>query len=491
MYNSPNMNCFSTFGELYKVFMEKIIGRKYEISLLEDALKSNKSELIAVYGRRRVGKTFLINQQYKGHIIFQVTGLFGGNLNEQLGNFTKEIKKCTKDNLIKTPKKWLDAFSILENYLDTIKTKNKKVIFIDEFPWIATPKSKFLMAFENFWNQFVSRRDDLIVVICGSAASYMVQKIIKNKGGLHNRITQKIKLLPFNLYETELFLLNKKIKYTHYDILQLYMAIGGIPHYLEKIRKGDSVAQNIDTLCFEKDGVLKDEFNQIFSSLFNNSEKHIDIIKALSSSNKGITRKEIINKCKIPSSGDFSLKIEELIESGFISEYSYYKNLKKLTLYRLSDEYSMFYLKFIKKNKNQGKGTWKRLHTSQSYKIWSGFSFETLCLKHIEQIKIGLRIDAIYSINSSWFNENAQIDLLIDRDDNIINVCELKFYNSEFIINKSYYNNIKNKISEFKNNTKTKKNVYLTMITTFGVKSNQYSSEILENQLTVDSLFNN
>jgi len=467
----------------------KIIGRKQELTLLTEALVSNKSELVAIYGRRRVGKTFLIREHYKNNFIYEVTGLTNGLLSDQLDNFTKELRIRTNNISIKTPRKWLEAFTLLEQYIDGLSYKNKKVIFIDEFPWIATPKSKFLMAFENFWNHYASRRNDLIIVICGSAASYMVNNIIKNKGGLHNRITKKIRLLPFNLNETELFLKNNGIKYTQYDIIQLYMAIGGIPHYLENLKKGDSVAQNIDRMCFDKDGLLNSEFSQLFSSLFHDSKKHLALIYVLASIRKGISRGELIKKSKIESGGDFTLKLDELIESGFVSEYSYYQNKRKLKLYRLSDEYSLFYLKFIRNNKVEGTGTWKKLFMSQSYKSWSGFSFETLCLKHVQQIKKGLRIDAIYSISSSWFNDSAQVDLLIDRDDNIINICEMKFNKTSFTINKNYYNNLRNKITKFQQETKSKKNVFLTMITTYGINHNKYSAEIVENELTIESLF--
>jgi hypothetical protein len=345
------------------------------------------------------------------------------------------------------------------------------------------------MAFENFWNTYCTKRNDLIVVICGSAASYMVQKIIKNKGGLHNRITRKIRLLPFNLYETEAFLLKNGIKFTRYDVIQIYMALGGVPHYLEKLSKGLSVSQNIDKLCFSKDGVLNDEFNQLFASLFDDSERHMKLIKTLAKSNKGLTRNELINQCKLSSSGDFSSKLEELIESGFVTDYPYYQNKKQLTLYRLSDEYAKFYLKFIDNNKNGGDGTWQKLYTTQSYLSWSGFAFETICLKHIQQIKKALRIDAIYTTSSSWFNENAQIDMLIDRSDNVMQLCEMKFYNTVFTIDKSYYLNLKNKIAALQQDTKTRKNIFVTLITSYGIKENEYSKELVHSHLGMDVLF--
>lgn len=469
--------------------MGKIIGRNLEQALLKEAIDNDKSELIALYGRRRIGKTYLIREYFKASIVFEMSGLYGGSLKDQLETFSKELVKRTKRTELETAKSWFQAFTMLESYLDKFKSGTKKVIFIDEFPWIATPKSKFLMAFENFWNTYCTKRNDLIVVICGSAASYMVQKIIKNKGGLHNRITRKIRLLPFNLYETEAFLLKNGIKFTRYDVIQIYMALGGVPHYLEKLSKGLSASQNIDKLCFSKDGVLNDEFNQLFASLFDDSERHMKLIKTLAKSNKGLTRNELINQCKMSSSGDFSSKLEELIESGFVTDYPYYQNKKQLTLYRLSDEYARFYLKFIDNNKNVGDGTWQKIYTTQSYLSWSGFAFETICLKHIQQIKKALRIDAIYTTSSSWFNENAQVDLLIDRSDNVIQLCEMKFYNAVFTIDKSYYLNLKNKIAALQQHTKTRKNIFVTLITSYGIKENEYSKELVHSHLGMDVLF--
>ena len=466
-----------------------LIGRKSEINILSAAKQNKKAELIAVYGRRRVGKTFLIREYFKKEIVFEVAGLFQGGLTDQLQNFTNELKTRNKKNKEATPLNWLEAFGQLEQYLDKIKGKKKKVIFIDEFPWLATPKSRFLMAFAHFWNQYASRRNDMIVVICGPAASYMVKNILNNKGGLHNRITSSIRLLPFNLNETKLFLNNRGLRYSNYDIIQIYMAIGGIPHYLDKLKKGKSVAQNIDKLCFSKDGFLREEFKRLFVSLFDNSEKHLSIIKTLAKCKKGITRQQLISQSGINSGGDFSLKLEELIVSGFVSEYSYHKNKKKLGLYRLSDEYSMFYLKFIQSHEGSGAGTWQRIFRKQSYISWSGFSFETLCLKHISQIKKALGIEAVYSNNSSWFNDNAQIDLLLDRDDNIINLCEIKFYNSLFVIDKKNYLNLIKKMNEFIQETNTRKSVHIVLLTTYGIKHNEYSSEIIQNTLDMNCLF--
>ena len=467
-----------------------VTGRIREIKILNEMLGSSSSELLAIYGRRRVGKTFLIREVYNKHMVFELTGLYKGSMKDQLQNYHTQLKLSSKKfKNIKAPVNWLDAFQLLGDYMNGLKSKKKKVVFIDEFPWIATARSKFLMAFEHFWNTYCTKRNDLVVVVCGSAASFMVNNIIKNKGGLHNRLSHKIKLLPFNLNEAKLFLKSKNIKLNHYDILRLYMVIGGVPHYLNKINRGESVVQNIDRLCFEKNGGLIDEFNEVFKSLFTNSDVHEHIVKALSMVKKGVTRNKLLELCKMGSGGIFSKALDELIESGFVTQYAPIGKRKKDSLYRLSDEYSLFYLKFIEPNQGQGSGTWAKLFPKQTYKTWSGLVFETICLKHVEQIKKELGVAKIYSVHSGWHNQKAQADLVIDRDDGIINLCEMKFYNSPFTINKSEYENIKNKITQFKESKKTRKNVFVTMITTYGVTENANSLELVTNNLTMDCLF--
>lgn len=271
--------------------------------------------------------------------------------------------------------------------------------------------------------------------------------------------------------------------------MQIYMALGGVPHYLEKLSKGLSVAQNIDKLCFTKNGMLNDEFNQLFASLFDHSERHIKIIKTLAACNKGLTRNDLIAQSNLHSGGDFTLKLGELVESGFVSEYPYYQNKKQLTLYRLSDEYVKFYLKFIDRNKNGGKGTWQKQSTSQAYRTWCGFVFETLCLKHLYQLQKALRIDAIYTESSSWFNDNAQIDLLIKRSDNVMHICEMKFYNGPYAIDRKHYLNLRNKIAELQTATKTRKNIFITLVTSHGLKENAYSRELIHSAVDMHVLF--
>lgn len=470
--------------------MQKLIGRKHEIEILTRALNSNKSELIAVYGRRRVGKTFLVRNVFRNNILFEISGIYKVPLKQQLSNF--HLTLTNKNIGFPKPSDWIEAFDQLSQFISKQRSKKKKVIFIDEFPWLDTRKSRFLPAFDNFWNSYASKRDNLVVVICGSAASYMIQNIIKSKGGLHNRLTEKIQLAPFNLHETEQLLLQNKVKFSRYDILQIYMAMGGIPHYLERISSGESVAQNIDRLCFRKDGFLRSEFENIFASLFDQHENHALIVRTLASIRKGLTRTEIVNRGKVRSGGTLSKTITELEQSGFIEKYIPYQGNKD-AIYRLSDEYSMFYIKYIEKTKTSNSDVWIKMFQQASYKIWSGFSFETICIKHLAQIKEGLKISGINAVQGSWIEKNAengaQIDLLIDRDDNVINLCEMKFYNTEYAIDKKYANEIAKKINTFSASVKTKKSVFVTFITTYGLVPNQYSKQIVQNELTMDHLF--
>ena len=467
-----------------------MIGRNYETARLRESLKSQKSELIAVYGRRRVGKTYLIRKVYEKHIKFEVTGLYGGNQGKQLDIFFDELKRVSKK--IKDedrPKDWKGAFELLKAYIDGLRSTNKKVIFIDEMPWLDTHKSDFRMYFGHFWNTYCEKRNDIIIVLCGSAASYMVKNIISNQGSLHARLTYKIQVNPFTLFETKEFLKSKNISWGHYHILHLYIAIGGVPHYLDKVRKGESVVQSIQRLCFDTNGDLANEFDEIFESLFSHSSSHISIVRALGNLGKGISRDELISKSKHAGGGAFTRALEELIASGFVSKYPAFDKKVRKMLYRLSDEYSKFYLKYIEPNKNQGEHFWKSMFQQRTYITWAGFNFETICLKHVHQIKKALKIEGIHSTNSSWSMKDAQVDLVIKRADNWVNLCEMKFYSTPFKIGKNELIDLRNKVSKFKADTGTKDAVVVTMISTYGVVENDNYHEIVENSFEMDILF--
>lgn len=467
-----------------------MVGRKYEITRLKSSLKSSNSELIAIYGRRRVGKTFLIRNIYQKQIKFEFTGLYGGSTEKQLGEFFDELNLVTKKFKEEDrPRDWKAAFELLKKFINGLRSKEKKVIFIDEMPWLDTHKSDFRMYFSHFWNTYCEKRKDLLVVVCGSAASYMVQNVISNRGSLHARITYKLEIKPFTLAETKAYLESNNIKWENYQILHLYIAIGGVPHYLSKIQKGESVVQAIQRMCFDLNGDLINEFDEIFESLFTHSVSHNAIVRALAKVNKGVSRDELIEKSGQYGGGAFTRALQELIASGFVSKYSGFGKKTKQTLFRLSDEYTRFYLKFIEPNKNQGTHFWKTMFQKQSYISWAGFNFESICLKHVDQIKKALKIGGIHAVHSSWSSTEAQVDLVIKRADRWINLCEIKFYTSSYQIDKKEAESLRNKIQNFRQETGTNHSISLTFITTFGMTQNAYYHELVENEFKMDILF--
>jgi AAA+ ATPase superfamily predicted ATPase len=473
-----------------------VIGRTEEKKLLLDIVNSTDPELVAMYGRRRVGKTFLVRNFLEKQLIFEFSGIHNASLNQQLENFTLAMTKAIGSKMpLAKPKNWQEAFKLLTDYITPLINKQKKVVFFDEFPWICSPKSGFMQAFEHFWNTWASKQKNLAVIICGSAAAWMINNIINNKGGLHNRVTKRIRLLPFDLQETELFLKGRKINLDRYQILQLYMAMGGIPHYLKEIKKGESATQSIDNICFSKNGLLNEEFKNLYNSLFDDAGNHKLVIKALANNGKGLTRKEIIDTCKISTGGGTTQLLEELMESGFISSYIPFGKNSKDVVYKLTDEYSLFYLKFIEHSRSNGKGTWLKLSRESKWKSWSGIAFESICLKHTQRIKKALGIEGVYTETSGWRyhpqkgEKGAQIDLLIDRQDFCINICEMKFSVKEFIVDKNYTEELENKVSVFKSQTKTTKTLFLTLVTTFGIKKNEHATRLIQNEISMDALF--
>ena len=475
--------------------MEQFIGRENEKKMLQRALESNEAELVAVYGRRRVGKTFLISHVYSKHLICEFSGVHHASTRQQLENFRNVIALALNSPIPPAiPKNWTEAFMLLIQYSTPLLNK-KAVIFFDEFPWLSSHKSGFLSAFEYFWNSWASKQPNLVVAICGSAASWMIQKIVNNRGGLHNRITKRMRLLPFTLYETSTYLKSKSVNLDQYQVLQVYMALGGIPHYLKDIDKGESSTQIIDKLCFTKDGLLVNEFKNLYDSLFEMADRHISVVKALAAKPSGLTRKQIIEVCNLQTGGTTTKLLEELIESGFVGLYiPFQKNIKD-AIYKLTDEYSLFYLKFMEHSRAFGEGTWMKKANTQSWKSWSGTAFESICLKHTLQIKNALPISGILTEESAWrfaprgVGKGAQIDLLLDRHDECINVCEAKFSTAEFTIDKAYAAEISDKLAIFKTETKTRKTLFLTMITTFGTKDNQYKTGLVQNEVTMNDLF--
>lgn len=475
--------------------IDNVIGREEEKEIMLDILHSGNAELLAVYGRRRVGKTYLIRNVFEEHIVFEFSGIHNANTRTQLENFSLALSSSSASLPLAMPDNWLNAFKMLADYLTPLLKKKRQVIFFDEFPWIHTARSGFLQAFENFWNSWAVKQPNLIVVICGSSASWMIQKVVNNRGGLHNRVTKKIRLLPFTVAETELFLKSRNIKLDRYQILQLYMVMGGIPHYLKEVRKGESTIQAVDRICFTKDGLLFEEFKNLYDSLFDNAANHQVVIRALAKKGSGLTRQEIIEASKFSSGGGMTRLLDELTESGFITPYIPFDTTVKNSIYKLTDEYSLFYIKFIENKKATGKGTWVKYSTGNTWRVWGGLAFESICMKHVTLIKRALGIEGVYSETSVWRARNTedeqgvQIDLLIDRQDKCINLCEIKFSVDPFTLTKKYALELKQKEEVFRAHTQTRKSVFLTMISTHGIKNADTFPGLIQNDITMDALF--
>jgi uncharacterized protein len=474
---------------------QPFVGRIQEQAILQKALQSNEPEMVALFGRRRVGKTFLVRSAYSGRIDFEVTGIQNGSTPEQLQHFTDRLNYHARPILpFKPPHNWQEAFQMLIVYLEKEVREDKAVVFLDEFPWLAGRKSDFLRAFGLFWNSWASQ-NNIVVVICGSAASWMISNVIRDKGGLHNRITKRIHLQPFNLFETELFLQSRGVKLDRYQLLQVYMAMGGIPHYLKEVEAGKTAMQNIDQICFSPQGLFREEFLQLYPALFDNVENHIRVIRSLATTWHGMTRVEILAHAGLPDGGNTTRTLEELVNSGFVTSYYAFGKKKKDLRYRLTDEYSLFYLKFIEEKRSEGAGAWERLTQTQLWKSWSGYAFESICLKHVPAIKKALGISGIYTeasafyLKKSEFGKGIQIDLLIDRNDHAINIFEIKFYQAPFVLTKEQAAAYRLKTAIFKSTTGSSKQVFFTLLTTFPVVPNEHSLGVVDKALDMNCLF--
>lgn len=477
---------------------QKIIGRKYEQSELQHIKESDSPELVAVYGRRRVGKTFLIREFFQNQFVFYHTGVSpleikGKQLTKrQLEEFYVSLREYgLKD--ITCPTAWPEAFRMLRQLIEKQVGKSKKVVFLDELPWMDTPRSGFVTAFEHFWNGWASSRPDLLLIVCGSATSWMKDTLLNNKGGLYGRVTYHLKLAPFSLRECEEFLKEKRVELDRYDIVQSYMAVGGIPYYLNYFRPGFSLAQNIDRIYFAQNAPLRDEFERLFASLFGNPDDSKAIVKLLATRRYGFNRKEISEKLNMTSGGTLTKTLLALTNSDFITSYVPLDKRKE-TYYKLSDNFCLFYLNFIEKKGANDEAFWQHSALSPAITSWQGFAFEEVCFAHSHQIKAALGIAGIQTNISSLIiakdeqHSGMQIDMLIDRADRVINLCEIKYCNQEFVIDKKYEEKLRSRVERIRELTKNKRNIHLTLITTFGLRYNEYSGRI-QQTITLDNLF--
>lgn len=469
------------------------IGRKKELQLLHEIQNDYSSHFLAIYGRRRVGKTFLIREAFGYRFAFQHAGLSEGGMKEQIFAFVSSLRDAGYE-VKKKPKNWLEAFEYLKDLIRKSSEK-KKIIFIDELSWMDTPKCDLMVALENFWNGFASARKDIVLIVCASATSWMLSKVVHNKGGLYNRLTEQIHLRTFCLGECEEYVKKSGLAFNRNQILQYYMIFGGVPYYWGFLKKGLSLSQNIDRILFERDAPLRDEFKYLYASVFKKPENYVKIIEALGTKKVGMTREEIINAAKISNSGDLTTKLEELESCGFIRKYYAFGMKKKNAVYQLMDCFTLFYFKFLKSQPTD-EHFWTNQINTPLVNTWMGLAFERVCMEHIEQIKVKLGISGVLTEVNSWYCKadpdngvfGSQIDMLIVRKDQVINLCEMKYSQSEYTITEKVDRNIRNKISDLITVSRTRYAIYPTLITTYGLVENSYSQEI-QSVVTIDDLF--
>lgn len=476
---------------------QEIIGREREIKELQALYQARKPVFAVVYGRRRVGKTFLVRELFGEKLTFYHTALSPYELNgqklkeKQLSNFYSSlIRYGSKQAAI--PTDWLEAFDALIALLEEKGKEERQVVFIDELPWMDTPRSGFITALEHFWNGWGAGRENLMLIVCGSATSWISDKLLNNRGGLFDRTTDEIKLRPFTLGECESYYQANDIVMSKFDQVQCYMATGGIPYYISMLQKGKSLAQNIDHLFFSPTAKLGLEFDRLYSSLFTNAEDCKKIVRLLAKKRQGFTRKEIMEATKLSDGGGLSATLKTLEVSDFITSYIKYAYPKREIYYQLTDFYSKFYLSFIDGKKTTNPRFWQDNLLTPELTAWRGFTFESLCFYHLPQIKQALGISGVQTEVSSWKSrkekDGAQIDMVIDRADRIINICEMKFCEDDFSISASYDKTLRNKLSTFQEETRCKSSLHLTIVTTYGLKFNEYAGRV-QSIITMEDLF--
>ena len=472
--------------------MVELIGRKKECQELQRCVDSDRSELVVVYGRRRVGKTFLIEEFFSQKFDFRYVGAHGMTTRRQLKNFAHVL--TTFSGLKYSFQDWDDAFYALEDYLATLPTDRKLIVFIDEMPWMDSGRSNFVTALENFWNGWAMSRRNIMLVATGSATSWMRDKLVANKGGLHARITSRLHLSPFTLLETENYLQSRGIDWDRYNITQAYMLLGGIPFYYSLLLPTLSLAQNVDHLFFSESSILKAEFDELYTALFSNTEQYLNVVKLLSENKQGLTCGEISDKLNF-AGGKISTILKNLERSDMIERWQTFGKKKRGVIYKLTDFYTLFYYKFVASNLSKDEHWWTNNLNSRSIMSWMGNAFELICMKHSAQIKSALGISGMNTEISTWqiqsdeeIPSGAQIDMIIERADRIIHLCEIKFSEDVYMITKEYDQHIRERLSIFKYATRTKKTVVTTFITTYGVANGKYRS-LVHSEVKLDDLF--
>ena len=463
-----------------------MIGRAKEVVELENAYSERESEFVAVYGLLRVGKTYLVRETFSGRLAFQHAGLKDKPTIIQLDRFRQSLEESGLRDC-GVLKNWYKAFDALKTVIKMSELP-KKVVFLDELQWMDRPNANFVSALENFWNGWASARKDVLLIVCGSASSWILRKIVYNKEGLHNRVTYRIPLRPFSLAECEAYAKDRGLEFTRRQLAELYMILGGVPYYWHFLERGKSVAQNIDEMFFARNDKLENEFGELYASLFQSPEPYIRLVTALATKKAGMTRDLLSAASGVAESGNMTQCLGDLDRCGFIRKYTPLGRENRGAVYQLMDNFTLFYFSFMATGRGGDRRYWSKLQSTRIHSTWAGLAFERLCLQHVDQIKRALQIGGVLTNEHAWYSPSAQIDLLIDRDDGIINLCEMKFADGVHVISKQESENVRRKKLVLKEDTATRKAVYVTYVTTEGVKRNAYANDV-QSEVTLDDLF--
>ncbi len=487
---------------------KSIIGRRRETALLDDVLQSDRAELVAIYGRRRVGKTYLIRNylQPRAGTYLEVTGTLNGAAALQRRRFREALEASfTNDQVLPDLPDWEAAFAYLTTLIEArakARPREKIVLFFDELPWLATARSRLLEALDYHWNRWLSQVDQLKVVLCGSAASWMLNRIVHAKGGLHNRSTRSLRLEPFTVREAAAYLKARRIKLTPMEMLSLYMTLGGVPYYLNLVERGRSVPDIVGRLAFERGGPLQAEFQDVFRSLFAHHDEHVTLLRALAKRREGLTRNELLDATGMSSGGGMNRRLQELEEAGFIARIEPYGAIKKNAMLRVVDEYSLFYLKWIERAPKGvlargGAGHWRSVSQTAAYRAWAGYAFESLCYKHALELMRALDIESLVTSVGTWRHvpkgrsstrKGAQVDLLFEGRDGVIHLCEMKFVGEPFVVTRAYAQSLKEKVQIFETHAKVRGRIIVTLVAPRGLNENTWSKGLIDRVLDSDAL---
>lgn len=477
--------------------MGLIIGRKAEQRDLDEWCHSAKPELICVYGRRRVGKTYLVQNAFEGQFAFFATGSDDRRNAVQLKAFHAALRRagCAERTV---PQDWFEAFNRLRLALeqpDVVRAScGRRVVFLDEFPWLAAKRSDFLAAFSDFWNGWASCQSDLVVIICGSATSWIVKNILENTASMYNRVTRQLYVAPFDLHDVEEMTQSLRLGWSRDAVLQCYLVFGGLPYYLDMLDRRKSLSQNIDALCLGTNAPLRREVPLLMEASLGNAPLHRAILRELAQSKVGIRRMDLANRVEGGTTGSFKRALDDLEKCGYIRCYTNRYERRKPSVYQLVDPFLLFGFRFMVDRAPDGHGlvSWKDFERTPAYYAWRGNAFEIACVNHTRQIKHAIGISAVKTEDFPWSSSTsepgAQIDMVIERADGVTNLCEMKYTDGPFVADREFEEDMARRRRVFQIESATKNTVQSVLVCPQGLRPNTHSWDIAH-VVDIDDLF--